>query len=269
MRDAPPPELPPEVLGLAEDANSYTPLRAGEERMVRDRYILFLGAGPDDPHWSVAQRLRLRPEEVEATVQEVRGVVASRGRRGMTWEVGTSATPPDLGRRLESLGIVPDFEFEAAAMVLTSAPEATPPDVRVTRVETVEDHLVATRVMAEAFGIPEVAEGADPASARLDLEFQAMGHAMTYLGWMGDQAVAAARATFTPWGVVLNGGSTLSGVRGRGLYRALVHARWEDAVARGTPVLVAQAGRMSRPILERLGFRRVAGIHIYLDEATG
>lgn len=265
MRD----RLPPEVLRLAEDANSYTPLRAGEERLVEDRYILFLGAGPDDPHWTVAQRLRLLPEEVDPTVAEVRALVASRGRRGLSWEVASSATPSDLGRRLEALGIVPDVEFEAAAMVLSSPPAASAPDVRVIRVATVGDHLLATRVMAEAFGMPEVADAADPASARLDLDFQARGHAMTYLAWAGGEPVAAARATFTPWGVVLNGGSTLPHVRGRGLYRALVQARWEDAVARGTPVLVTQAGGMSRPILERLGFRRVAGIHIYLDEAAG
>jgi hypothetical protein len=258
-------QLPPEVLRLAEDSNSHTPLRSGERRVVEDRYILFLGAGPDDPHWTVAQRLRLRPEEVEPTVEEVRGLVAGHGRRGLSWEVGSSATPSDLGRRLEALGIVPDFEFDVAAMVLTAPPVAAAPGVRITRVQTVKDHLVATRVMAESFGMPEVAEDAGPASARVDLEFQAKGHAMTYLGWVGDEPVAAARATFTPWGVVLNGGSTLPHVRGRGLYRALVHARWEDAVARRTPVLVTQAGGMSRPILERLGFRRVAGIHIYID----
>ena len=47
-----------------------------------------------------------------------------------------------------------------------------------------------------------------------------------------------------------------------GRYRALVAARWEDAVARGTPVLVTQAGAMSRPILARLGFREVCEIRI-------
>src|SRR5206468_8394543 len=38
--------------------------------------------------------------------------------------------------------------------------------------------------------------------------------------------------------------------------RALVKARWDDAVARGTPLLVTHAGALSRPILGRLGFSR-------------
>jgi hypothetical protein len=63
------------------------------------------------------------------------------------------------------------------------------------------------------------------------------------------------------------GGGVLAHARGRGVYRALVHARWVDAVAAGTPALTVQAGAMSRPILERLGFQIVAELEILLDPA--
>ena len=52
--------------------------------------------------------------------------------------------------------------------------------------------------------------------------------------------------------------------RGRGAYRALLRARWDDAVALGTPALITQGGSMSRPILERLGFERVGEVHMLL-----
>ena len=56
-------------------------------------------------------------------------------------------------------------------------------------------------------------------------------------------------------GVALMGGAVLPEARGRGVYRALVRARWEDAVARGTPLLVTEAmPDTSYPILTRLGF---------------
>jgi hypothetical protein len=90
-----------------------------------------------------------------------------------------------------------------------------------------------------------------------------------YLAYLDGVPVATATATFTEWGAVLNAGSTRESARGRGAYRALVAARWEDAVARGTPALVTQAGAMSRPILERLGFREVCEIRIFLDEFGG
>jgi GNAT superfamily N-acetyltransferase len=53
--------------------------------------------------------------------------------------------------------------------------------------------------------------------------------------------------------------------RGRGVYRALVRARWDAALARGTLALVTQAGQMSRPILQRLGFRTLRESREFLD----
>ena len=54
-----------------------------------------------------------------------------------------------------------------------------------------------------------------------------------------------------------------------GAYRALVAARAREAADRGTPVLVTHAGQMSRPILERLGFKPVSRIDRLLDVFPG
>ena len=56
----------------------------------------------------------------------------------------------------------------------------------------------------------------------------------------------------------LGGAGTLRSARGRGAFRALVRARWDDAEAHGQSILLVQAGRMSSPILAGLGFRTVA-----------
>jgi GNAT superfamily N-acetyltransferase len=56
--------------------------------------------------------------------------------------------------------------------------------------------------------------------------------------------------------------------RGRGVYRALLFARWDFAVDRGTPALTVQAGRMSRPICERLGFQFVDASRVYVDTVS-
>src|SRR6266566_4229053 len=47
--------------------------------------------------------------------------------------------------------------------------------------------------------------------------------------------------------------------------RELERARWDHAVARGTPVLAVQAGPMSAPVLDRLGFERYGDVHLYRD----
>lgn len=69
--------------------------------------------------------------------------------------------------------------------------------------------------------------------------------------------VCAARANFhegTDF-VSLWGGSTLSEYRGRGIYKALVSRRADEAAERGFRFLQVDASPDSRPILERLGLR--------------
>jgi GNAT superfamily N-acetyltransferase len=54
------------------------------------------------------------------------------------------------------------------------------------------------------------------------------------------------------------GGATMPEARGRGLYHRLLRARLDEAARRGRSLASVDAGPMSRPILERLGFRTVA-----------
>src|SRR5215208_295200 len=107
------------VLELAENANAYTPLGPRDERIFTDRYVLWMGRG-DEPPWNVAQRFRLRADDVEAARDEIHGHLRRRGRTSCSWEVGSSATPPDLVERLHALGLVDDDPDPLAiGMVLT------------------------------------------------------------------------------------------------------------------------------------------------------
>src|SRR3954468_15211967 len=114
------------VLELAENANTYTPLGPHDERIVDDRYVLWTGRG-DAPGWNVAQRFRLREDEVESVRAEIHRLLRAKGRTACTWEVGSSATPPDLVDRLLALGLVPDEpDDHAIGMVLDHAPADAP-----------------------------------------------------------------------------------------------------------------------------------------------
>jgi len=142
-------------------------------------------------------------------------------------------------------------------MVLTQPPAQGPLGVEIRRAESSAEHLAADQIAAVAFGQPVPTEPRprddDPNN-------------VVYVAYVDGEPVARASGSFGEHGVTLFGGATLPEARGRGAYRALVAARWEDAVARETPVLVTQAGPMSRPILAQLGFREVCEIRILLDE---
>ena len=142
-------------------------------------------------------------------------------------------------------------------MALTGPPASpAPAGIDVRRAASDADELVAAQIAATAFGGGEVV--ARP--------FLPNSPVVTYLASIDGRPVGRATGAFSAYGVTLFGGATLPEARGRGVYRALVHARLEDAAARGTPVAVTQAGRESRPILERLGFREVCRIRILIDE---
>ncbi len=242
-------------LELAENANTYTPLGPRDARIVTDRYVLWMGPG-DEPGWNVAQRFRFEPDELDEVRAEIHAHLRVRGRAACSWEVGTHARPADLVERLHRLGLVDDEPTALAiGMVLTEAPEAPPADVEVRRVSTDDEFHEAERIAAIAFGAGEPPKR----------QYVPDPNNVIYLAYLDDRPVARGSAAFGERGATLFGGSTLPEARGRGAYRALVAARWEDAAARGTPVLVTQAGPMSRPILARLGFREVCEIRILVD----
>jgi hypothetical protein len=252
------------ILELAENANTYTLLGPDEERVTDPRYVVWFGPWPM-PWATVVQRLRLPDDGLEAAVGEIRELVRSRGRTSCTWEVADCATPADLRERLLELGCVPDREPYAVGMVLRRPPEwDETPGVVARRVETVEELRLSVEIAAAAFETPD--HERDEILADVERRFGEQGvRGATYLAWVDGEPVARAYAAFTEHGLLLFGGGTLPGSRGRGAYRALVRARWEDAVARGTPALVTHAGAMSRPILRRLGFEERSEISILLD----
>jgi hypothetical protein len=243
---------------IAEYPNSFGPLGPNDERIETDRYTLCMGPGKT---WNTVQRQRMRADEIDGVLQEVRSLLRERGRDATQWEVGSSAEPSDLVDRLLERGLTPDKDPYAVALVLTHEPPAPPPELVARRVETFEEFAAGAAVQWEAFESDEVEE----ARAMLPERWRDSPSVM-HAVWLDGELVAAGTAAPTKHGLLLYGGATLPRARGRGAYRALLHARWAEAVRNGTPTLITQGGSMSRPILERLGFERVGEVHMLLDE---
>jgi hypothetical protein len=248
---------------IAEYPNSFGPLGPKDERIETDRYTLCMGSGRS---WNTVQRQRLRADQVDDTLAEVRSLLRERGRESTQWEVGSSATPPDLVERLLERGLVRDKEPYAVALVLTTEPPPGPSGLRARRVETFEEYAAANMVQWEAFEISEaeIEENRTLLEDRWSETVNVM-HAV----WLDGEVVCAGTSAPTEHGLLLYGGATVRRARGRGAYRALLRARWEDAVGRGTPALITQGGSMSRPILERAGFERVGEVHMLRDDFGG
>lgn len=243
---------------IAEYPNSFGPLGAGDERIETPRYTLCIGAGRT---WNTVQRQRFPLAELDEVLAEVRAALRERGRSQTQWEVGSSA-PAGLVEALLEREIVPDRDPYAVALVLTREPPAIQPAFSARQVETLDELEEAAAVQWEAFDAsPEEIEEARALLPKRFAESAFLRHAV----WLDGEIVCTGTAAPTEHGLLLYGGATLPRARGRGAYRALIRARWDDAVALGTPALITQGGSMSRPILERVGFERVGEVHMLID----
>jgi GNAT superfamily N-acetyltransferase len=245
---------------IAEYPTSFGPLGPSDERIATDRYTLCMGPGKT---WNTVQRQRMRADEIDDVLEEVRSLLRERGRETTQWEVGSSAEPSDLVDQLLERGLSRDKDPYAVALVLTHEPPSPPPELVARRVETFEEFAAGNAVPWEAF--ETAAEEIEEARTKLAERWRDSPSVM-HAAWLNGELVAAGTAAPTEHGLLLYGGATLPHARGRGAYRALLRARWEEAVRNGTPALITQGGSMSRPILERLGFERVGEVHMLLDE---
>jgi Acetyltransferase (GNAT) family len=247
-------------LQLAEEFTLHLPPRPGYLRIERDDWILTTGQSG-----ASVTRIRLAPESVAQAVTEIRGLLAGADVDRIAWWCGTRSTPADLPERLTALGLVPDEFVPVLASLVLERPPAGEPSADVRRIETFEDFRVGQEIDWEGWGFDErVREQRRASLERVWASTKEQG-AVYYLASLDGKPVGSARAFFVDGAVLLMGSATLPSVRGRGVYVSLVHARWQEAVAHGTPSLVVQAGPLSCPILERLGFERLGEISLLVD----
>jgi GNAT superfamily N-acetyltransferase len=254
---------------VAEDGPGYVVLTPGEVRETRRDAILTHGPIPM-PEFGSACRIRFGPE-IDGRVAIVRSWFAERARERFVWLVGPSTTPVDLESRLLDLGAEPNpGGSDCMAMVLDHEPPPSPADIELRRVETFADYAAMWEVQFEGFGMPEEEREAIRATRRERWAATADDPSRwTYLALVDGTPVAEGSVRRTiPGPLWLAGGVTLPSFRGRGIYRALVRARWDDAVRLGAAALVVIANvDTSYPILERLGFRAMGRVRLLADRS--
>jgi hypothetical protein len=246
----------PELLEYAETPDRYSVV-ASEivTRYADDRICIVQG-----PTWATVSGVRT--DDVESLLDDVRGRVPSG--KNPTWWIGPSAEPRDLYERLKELGLREPRDRTPLlhGLVATEPPPEAPRDVAVHRIEAFDDFVAAAEVRWEAFETPPERRERERSHLRDYFEdAMRIGVPVTFVATLDGRPAATAMSIRSARGVFLIGGCTAPWARGRGLYRALVRARWDDAVRRGTPALVTHAKPdTSLPILSRLGFVEVCRI---------
>lgn len=168
------------------------------------------------------------------------------------WNAGPGSGPADLCERLERRGLAPSW---GRGMARSTDDAGYFGDVVEVDARTLDDY---THVMAAGWN-------AD-AAALLVQHRHILEEGRYCLFVMYCDGAPAAAASYVPFArsAFLMGGVVLERYRGRGLYRALVHARLAHARARGIMLATSHAREAtSAPILERLGFDTVCRFPMY------
>ena len=242
---------------FAQNPDRYTRISADVDRYMDDRVCVIQGNT-----WAGVSGVRVEADDVEGLLAEVHDRVPPE--KTLTWWLDPDTRPADLYERLLELGLrrPKDGGGLLHALACNEAPPPGAADVEIVRVDTFEDHLAATEVMWDAFATPPDRRTAQ--APHLRVEFEAARDAevpITFLARVDGEAAGVGRSIYSDRGVFLIAGAVAEWARGRGVYRALVRARWDDAVARGTPALVTEAlPGTSYPILKRVGFVAVCTI---------
>jgi GNAT superfamily N-acetyltransferase len=249
--------MPPGLADLAEDTAVHLLPRPSFEVIERPGFVFECGAQRGS-----VQRVRLH--DVSEAVAWTRRQAQARGLTTLEWWLGWSAPPVD--EQLLALGLVPDDPPALTGMTLGTEPPPAPAHVELRPIHDVEEQLAALEVDWDVWDIsPEERSQ----RARWERErFDAIEEAGTVHQWVAlvdGRRVGFARGIDMEGGVALMGGVVAPEARGRGVYRALVRARWDHAATRGTPLLVVQAGPMSAPILGGLGFESHGEIRLFAD----
>jgi len=223
----------------------------------REEELTWVITGLPSAAFNVVLGGRFRIEGLEARLEATLDRFRGQG-LPLTWWLGPSASPADLGARLEARGLVRGEELTGMALDLSRTPDGpareVPPELKIERVADPE----GLRGVLELFA---AAMGASPAGARpmfealSGLDFGPDGLLGHYLGRVAGRPVATASVLIDRKAAGLFLVSTESAFQGRGLARAMSAAALAEARSRGCRLAVLQATDLGRRLYLKLGFR--------------
>jgi GNAT superfamily N-acetyltransferase len=224
---------------------------AGTILVKTPRFVLIAG---EDGVWASVQAIRLQDGEAPAAVTEIREILAPTGGRVVGWWLTDRATPDDIEAQLMEAGlkIVAD-DYRLDGLLATQPPPPGPAEIEVLPATTAEEWAAFRELQDSVFDNPPERRAT---RAQLLAEFPRTSSILCG-AFLDGELVGVGAASPSSQGMLLWGGSVRADARGRGCYRALVRARWDEAVRRGTPALTVSANARSGPVLRGLGFERV------------
>jgi hypothetical protein len=205
---------------------------------------------------------RLERYNADAVIAEQVRYFQTQG-KSFTWKIFQHDPFPELRDRLLAYGFRADVAEPVMVLDVHSVSDElkTQPELDVRRVVWPEQLDEVAQLEAQVWG-------GDFSWLRRRLAgwLAWPGYLSVYVGYMLDQPACAGWIVFHPDSqfASLYGGSTLEEYRGRGLYKAVLACRLQEAMQRGRPYLIVEPTEINQPIMSRYGFEVLTYTQDYL-----
>ena len=220
--------------------------------MRDDGEVVWVTSDAAYPYFNCVLRARFSPRTVDGRVE---ATLARFGSQPMTWLVGPSTQPNDLGRYLIAHGLEHTKDETGMAADLLGLNEGfqAPDELVIRRVEDVETLGQWLRAVAVSFGYP------DGMKDTLFVLYSRLGFGpdrpwRLYVGYMGGQPVGASRLFLASGVAGIYHVATVPEVRRWGIGTAMTLVPLREARRMGYRIGVLRASSMGLGAYRRLGF---------------
>ncbi len=225
------------------------------------------GSGDPHPGSNMVGWVRWTAEEADRRIAET--IAYHRERNiGFQWWVSPYDTPADLCARLEQHGLI--LAGDAATMARSELDRLDDipinPEVTVERLDGYDEATIAAVAQITMVCFHWTQEQIDqrlPGMVERVRDERFREREADYLARLKGQPVGYGRVQLQGGVAYLGGAATLPEFRGRRVYSTLLRRRLEDAHTRGYHLAAIGAEPMSRPIVERYGFKEYSRVYIY------
>jgi ribosomal protein S18 acetylase RimI-like enzyme len=247
----------------------YTEARRREWADIKiDDDVIWGATGIPGAAFNGATAATFSEESADARIETILDYFRSL-RIDMSWWVGPTSTPGDLGDRLAAHGLVPDGVAPGMLMSLAGwSPPPLPDGLSIEPTTTAAAFHEAMDVMFEAFEMPREVQ---PTFEARFIGFSIGPRAIqtTYLARLHGRAIATSLGLVIDDTVAIFNVATATDARRRGAGGAVTAAAMAAAQAKGARWAHLESSEMGRSVYERLGFRHVTDIAIYAGHFSG
>ncbi len=250
---------------IMHDYNQYERIGMtfpGLDKIATEHLIKFVASDTDG---SFISYFDLDEQTADAAIEAEIDYFSALG-KSFEWKVYDTDAPADIGPRLVQHGF--ESGEPESFMALDLSAITAPLAERDLCVEVTDEQGIR-----DAIAVQEIVWGRDfsgQLTHLLDLKKASPDSAAIYVIYDGSTPVSAAWIVYTdesPFAGIW-GGATVERYRGKGYYSALLHKRINDAKRNGVAYLIIDASPMSRPIVEKYGFKFVATTTPYSYETS-